>query len=382
MKSEYSGKVCESWGMKTKQTPTKIQNTRYLNDTLTQNCESLFKDHLSGSQMKLVVLICAGIFLAKSIQLQDIAQHIPGTQKLLSIISRISRFLKNSKIPVRETYESIIKPILKSYAKGAHLRLIIDGSKVGFGYQLLVVSLAYKHRAIPLAWTWIRGKRGHSSAQKQCDLLDYVLTLLPTTAKISLVGDCEFGSVEVIQWLRSHRWLYVLRQKSSTYYRLSQIGAEWLALGGLVKVGQKKWLSSVSLTKTHTQLTHICAIWELGQDEPWLLATNFYCFNVAYSAYKKRMWIEEMFGDLKSNGSDIESTHLQNEDKLALLTFLVILLYLLLMFKGVRVIKAGLRDWVDHPSRRDLSIFQIGLRFIKRLDTNQSPFHLSFAFPA
>ena len=144
--------------MKTKQTPTKIQNTRYLNDTLTQNCESLFKDHLSDSQMKLVVLICAGIFLAKSIQLQDIAQHIPGTQKLLSIISRISRFLKNSKIPVRETYESIIKPILKSYAKGAHLRLIIDGSKVGFGYQLLVVGLAYKHRAIPLAWTWIRGK--------------------------------------------------------------------------------------------------------------------------------------------------------------------------------------------------------------------------------
>ena len=367
--------------MKIKQTPTDLQNTRYLNDTLTDHCENLFQDQLSGTQMKLVILICAGIFFAESIQLQDIAKYLPGTAKLHSIIRRISRFLTNAKIQVAQTHERIIKPILKTYAKGGHMRLIIDGSKVGFGYQLLVVSLAYKHRAIPLAWTWVHRKRGHSSAQVQCQLLDYVFSLIPNCAKVSVVGDCEFGSVEVIKWLECHGWLYALRQKSNTRYRLNQVDVEWLSLGDLVKVGQRRWLPKVVLTQCHAHLTNICAIWGRGQAQPWLLATNFYCFDVAYSAYKKRMWIEEMFGDLKSNGCDIERTHLLDADKLALLTFFVILLYLLFLFKGVRVIKAGWRDWVDHPSRRDLSVFQIGFRYVQRLATNHLPIHLSFAFP-
>ena len=52
---------------------------------------------------------------------------------------------------------------------GQQIRLIVDGSKVGFAHQLLIISLAYRRRAIPIAWTWVAYVRGHSTGTTQVD---------------------------------------------------------------------------------------------------------------------------------------------------------------------------------------------------------------------
>jgi hypothetical protein len=52
------------------------------------------------------------------------------------------------------------------------------------------------------------------------------------------------------------------------------------------------------------------------------------------------------------------------------LTLAVALLYVWLISTGSRAIKNGQRLWVDRAERRDLSIFQIGLRLVKRRLTN------------
>ncbi|MBK8419455.1 hypothetical protein [Candidatus Villigracilis saccharophilus] len=59
------------------------------------------------------------------------------------------------------------------------IRLIVDGTKVGFGHQLLMVSLAYRKRAVPIAWSWVKHVRGHSTGKQQVRLLKYVRSLLP-----------------------------------------------------------------------------------------------------------------------------------------------------------------------------------------------------------
>ncbi len=56
--------------------------------------------------------------------------------------------------------------------------------KVGFGHQLLMISLAYRKRAIPIAWTWVKHVRGHSTGDKQIALLAYVKTLIPPGAAV------------------------------------------------------------------------------------------------------------------------------------------------------------------------------------------------------
>jgi len=77
-----------------------------------------------------------------------------------------------------------------------------------------------------------------------------------------------------------------------------------------------------------------------------------------------------MFGDLKKHGFDLERTMLRHFERLSRLTLAVALLYVWLISIGTRTVRNGLRDLVDRTNRRDLSIFQIGLRFIDRCVIN------------
>jgi len=89
------------------------------------------------------------------------------------------------------------------------------------------------------------------------------------------------------------------------------------------------------------------------------------------------MWIEEMFGDMKRHSFDLESTMLRHTERLSHLDLAVAFLYVWMISTGTRTIYNGLRYLVDHKDRRDLSIFQIGLRFIDRQWLNLLPIQLS-----
>jgi hypothetical protein len=60
-------------------------------------------------------------------------------------------------------------------------------------------------------------------------------------------------------------------------------------------------------------------------------------------------------------------------EKLSRLTLAVAFLYVWLLSVGGRTIHDGLRHLVDRNDRRDLSIFQIGLRFTERMFINGFP---------
>lgn len=146
----------------------------------------------------------------------------------------------------------------------------MDGTKVGFGHQLLMVSLAYRKRAILIAWTWVKHVRGHSGAFKQLALLNYVRKLLPVGAAVFLVGDCEFGSAEVLQWLDQWHWFFVLLPKLDTYIWQDQYN-EWKPFGSFIrKAGESLWLGHGYLTASAIYPTNLLAHWQAGEEEPWL----------------------------------------------------------------------------------------------------------------
>jgi hypothetical protein len=319
--------------------------------------------------------IIAGILSSRSVHLSRIADKIPGGATTLSKVQRIRRFLNNRAIRVREWYEPIARDVLQAVvAQGLEVRLLTDGTKVGFGHQLLMVALAYRRRAIPIAWTWVRSSRGHSSSLKQRALLAYVRRLLPAGARVTLAGDCEFGAVATLNLLDQWKWRYVLRQKGDTQVKLADC-SEWLRFDTLaLKGAPPRWLPGAQLTQKHAYRVHLIAWWKTGEKEPWLLATNLPTLRDACRTYKRRMWIEEMFGDFKKHGFDLESSHLRHFLRLSRLTLIVAFLYLWLVAFGSLVIKRGLRRWVDRPDRRDLSIFRIGWCMLERLIANAEPF--------
>lgn len=323
------------------------------------------------TQVRNFVWLMIGIYKSRSVHLSQVAGKIPGTAMLVSVTRRLSRFLDNPAIQVREWYEPVVRQWLKAQRGWlGEIRLIVDGTKVGYGHQLLMVSMAYRKRTIPIAWTWVKQVRGHSTATKQLALLAYIKALIPPKTPVFLVGDTEFGSTALIVQLKQWRWHYVLRQKTNTLIRLDP-RSEWLAFGSyLQKPGQSIWLGQGLLTQKSACPTSLLLAWKAGEAEPWCLATNLPDLHSALQYYKRRMWIEEMFGDLKKHGFDLEGTMLHTFQRLSRLTLVVAFLYLWLISTGARTIHAGLRRLVDRVDRRDLSLFQIGLRFIQRRLSN------------
>ena len=323
------------------------------------------------TRIRNITWLIAGIYQSRSVCLSRIAGKIPTSAKLLSTTRRLSRLLSNPAIRVREWYEPIARQWMEAQFRHlGEIRLIVDGTKVGFGHQLLIVSLAYRKRAIPIAWTWVKHVKGHSTARKQLALLAYVRRLLPDEAAVFLVGDCEFGSVAVLSQLDKWRWFYVLRQKADTGVWFGEhIG--WKAFGKYIqKPGQSIWLGHGYLTAKEIYPVNLLVHWKIGEKDPWCLATNLPDRQTTLRFYARRMWIEEMFGDMKKHGFDLESTMLRHFLRLSRLTLAVAIIYVWLVSVGTRTIRSGLRHLVDRMDRRDLCIFQIGLRFVERCCIN------------
>jgi hypothetical protein len=245
------------------------------------------------------------------------------------------------------------------------VRLIIDTTKVSAQNQLVMVAIAYRRRALPLAWAWVNRSRGHSTVSLQVSLLETIWFLIPPTAEVSLVGDAEFGNTRLMRQLDTWGWTYVLRQRSSLrlmpyrsvkHFQLKQFP---LTPGDLVYLGR------ADIT-AEAYITNLVLYWARNEQKPWLLATNLPSPHAALRLYRCRMWIEEMFGDMKGHGFDLELTRLGSPDRLSRLTMLVCLVYLWLVAVGEYVLARGFAVEVDRRNRRDLSIFRLGWDFIAR----------------
>lgn len=333
------------------------------------------------TRIRNIAWLITGIFASRSVHLSQVANKISGPARLNSHIQRLSRFLNNQAVRVREWYEPVAVTLLaRVVAAEQEVRLVVDGSKVGFGHQLLMVGLCYRRRAIPLTWTWVKGQRGHSSACKQLALLAYVRSLMPAEATVLVVGDSEFGATQLLKQLDRWGWYYVLRQQPNWLVK-PEPQTPWQRLDTLLsQAGQRRWLPAVQLTQKHGYQVNLLGYWQPGEKEPWLLATNLPTAQATLRAYRRRMWIEQMFGDFKGHGFDLEATHLRHFFRLSRLTLAVSLLYLWLVAFGSRVIKNGQRPWVDRADRRDFSIFRIGCNMLERCLTNMTPFSICF-FP-
>jgi len=329
------------------------------------------------SQVRNFVWLLIGIHQSRSVTLSRIAGKIPGKAKLLSAVRRLGRFLSNPAIRVRDWYAPIARQwLIAQYRNLGEIRLIVDGTKIGAKHQLLIVCLAYRKRAIPIAWTWVKHVKGHSTASKQLALLAYVRSLIPSSAAVFLVGDCEFGSVPILRQLDGWSWFYVLRQKSDTCLWFSEEQG-WKPFDSHIhEPGQSFWLGTGYLARNHIYRVNLLVHWKLGEKEPWCLATNFPDKGTALHFYAFRPWIEEMFGDFKKHGFDLEKTRLCHFQRLSRLTLAVAFLYDWLVSVGTQIIRSGDRHLVDRKDRRDLCIFQIGLRFIERCLTNALYFHI------
>lgn len=311
-------------------------------------------------------LFTIGMYQAESIHLNKIAKKLPIEAKKLSLVRRLRRFLANEAVDSRRWYQSWATWLLQSAASGGHINLIVDATKVTSQYQLLCVAVGYHRRALPIAWDWVPHVKGRSSTRQQLDLLAYVHTLVPDDCSVSLVGDSEFGTPDVVEQLQDWDWNYALRQRKNTKLLLKD-ALEWQRVDEIdLQPGEAYHYRRVLFTESDELPTHFALIWKKGEKRPWYLATNQHTVQATRQLYSRRMWIEEMFGDMKGHGFDLEASRLRHAERLSRLMMVVSMIYLWFIALGEHVITTDRTHEVDRNDRTDLSIFRLGWDWLDR----------------
>lgn len=153
------------------------------------------------SQCQTLALIIVGISQSVSAQLGKIARALPLDTTQFAKQQRIRRLLDNQRITQADQYQPLAKAALAGL-KGQRVQILIDRVLVQNWHNILVISVAFRPRSIPLVWKSL-DHRGQSGLADQHDLLTQALALLMFRVRVSIHGDSEFRSQELFAWLRA-----------------------------------------------------------------------------------------------------------------------------------------------------------------------------------
>ena len=315
--------------------------------------------------------IVVGILQADSIALSKIATFIPGDAEAESRVTTIRRWLKNFRVDVWEQY----RPILEHVLQGWHaweVTLVLDGVMVfGDRLQIFRLSLVHGYRAIPLVWKVIPGK-----GLTQVEVLEPMLTqaadfLRPRVKTVRFLADRGFRDWDWTDLCLKLGWHSDIRIQCNTTVTLEN---GWQGRGDAlgVKPGQRRYFQNVRLTLEQKGRGHLSVTWTAGDEKhpPELLAviSDEPACRTRLREYGVRMDIEQSVRDDKSGGFDMAHTRLQHPDRLERLLLAVAIATLWCHELGEFVLDQGeaCRREIDPGPKRELSLFQLGLRWLKR----------------
>lgn len=329
------------------------------------------------TQQRNLALLITGLVTAQAIHLSYIVSNWHLRGRLVSLTNRLRRFLANEGVDVWYWYQPLAAQLLAQLAHHP-LWLVIDSTKVGRNHRVLLIGVAYRRRTLPLVWSVHRGRRGQTGHQAQIALLQRLVPLIPPGAEVWVLGDTEFESIHLLRWLRRRFWHFVIRQRGSI--KVSSDGQTWSNINTFpLAEGQTHVVGWVRLTeKFNVGWFWLVLHWAPGEDQPWYLVSDCSDSTFLLKRYRRRMWIEELYGDLKGHGFDLEATHLLHADRISRLLLGVCIAFVWFLCLGSWVVKRGFRHLVDRKSRRDKSYFRIGWDWLRRCCRLNQPLKLHF----
>jgi len=347
-----------------------MSSSQALYDRLIQTIQSLV-DVSNIKQLTNWMWIIVGILQAKSIALSQIATFIPGEIAAESRVTTIRRWLSNLRVDVWAFYRPIVEHVLEDWHT-VDATIVLDGVAVfGDRLQIFRLSLVHGQRAIPLVWKVIPG-----TGLTQAHVLEAMLTqaaefLRPRVKHVHFLADCGFRDCDWAELCVNLGWHYDIRIASNTTITLENGWQGRIDELG-VQPGQRRYFQNVRLTRAAQWCTNLSVTWTEGDDKhaPELLPvmSDRPAGHARLREYGVRMDIEQSFRDDQSGGFDIEHTRLQHPERLERLLLAVAIATLWCHELGEHVLSEGeaSRREIDPGSERELSIFQLGLRWLKR----------------
>ncbi|PLZ09743.1 IS4 family transposase [Fischerella thermalis WC114] len=331
-----------------------------------------YQNHLK-SQLKerewiLIRILLSILQSIKKVSLESLANALPIPIKFESRRKRIQRFLSLPNLTIHEIWFPIVKTWLEKYfSKDKIIYLVIDRTN-WCRTNLMMISVVWDKRAFPVYFELLP-KLGSSSMKEQQTILEQVLPIFKDY-KVCVLGDREFCSVKLANWLLEKNVYFCLRLKKNEF--IEQQHEIWIELQSLgLTPGVAFFIKGVKVTKTQGFVNfNVACKWRrkilgVAPKEAWFILTNLETLEAAISAYKMRFDIEEMFRDFKKGGYNLEDTNVTG-DRFISLVILISIAYTSATIQGQIIKQLGVQKYVGRVkeygrTERRHSSFYIGL---------------------
>jgi Transposase DDE domain len=325
-----------------------------------------------GHQVNALAELSYAMAMAEHCQAGKISTLAPGRARPASVERRLERTLANGRLDPDSVWPQLARSVLSGFA-GGPIVLILDETPNRNLLRCLRVTLAYRKRALPLFCTcYALGGQPEPMPKLIRRLLRRVAACLPEGARVTLLADRGLCWPQVVDACRELGWHFVIRLQGQARVR-AEDGRECTA-ADLAPVPGASWHGRAEVfKKSGWRAAAVAACWLRDRDGPWLLVSDRDDGPRLFGRYAKRTWTEELFKDEKSGGFHWGQSRVTDPEHAARLMVVIALATYLALALGSRVIKAGLRGWLDTSVRRTLSLFQIGLRWLRFCSTHDRP---------
>ena len=315
------------------------------------------------------IWIVVGILQSESCHLSQIANTLPMKSKAASRITLLRRWLMNPHIQVWSFYKQVLEQVFEGWSNWSVI-IMLDGVMLfGDRWQVFRVSLLHGNRAIPLAWQVVKGK-GLVKVSRLKSMLEKVQQFLKGhVSEVLFLADAGFRDWDWAQLCTKLGWNYGIRIACNTYLTLPNGTRD--RLDRLIPENRNRYFQNALLTKEAVWQANVSVTWTTDKDgKPEMIAvmTNQFACRARLREYAKRMSIEQSFRDDKSSGFDLDHTRLQHAERLDRLLLATAIATLWCHELGEFVLQQGdaFRCQIDPSFQRTLSLFQLGLRWLKR----------------
>lgn len=300
--------------------------------------------HLGVWSSRRLALLVTGMLLARHTALPRLAaqlRRVTHTAQADSIERRLRRTLATATWDLPGIVEAFVRVSLQHLPPGPCV-LVLDDTQQTDRCTLTTLALAYRGRALPLAWCRWSG-RLHGAYWRQIDqLFARAQRLLPPQVQPVLLADRGLASPALVRLIQQRGWDYLLRVQRDTTLRTAPRGPRRLRLDELVpRPGAPGVVTQGWVFLKRSTWAHVTAVWRPGYQEPWLLVSNLERGLGLADLYAQRMHIEALFRDTKSGGFEWELSRVLRPERAERLLLGVMLAIWCGVLLGEAAVRAG-----------------------------------------
>jgi hypothetical protein len=264
------------------------------------------------SRINCLTAFIFSIIQSRTISLPQIAVCM-CCENMQSNYRRLQRFLKEMRFSSGQL-AYLIAAIL-NLDKNTGWTLVMDRTNWKFGKKhinILFLAVCKQNLAIPLFFTFLRGKKcGNSNQKDRIDLIEKFIKTFGKKCVGLILGDREFIGAIWINYLIRNKLPFCIRLKEG-WQKVS------LADGRLVEVKKcfpslkKGEVRSLGLRQLgESKKSAMCHITGLrSRTGEWVIVAHSEQLDNPCEIYRQRWQIETMFKAMKTGGFDVESTHI------------------------------------------------------------------------